>query len=234
MSQTQTVKALRIQMLKPQVTFAIPWYSMVSAIAICIMLFAVIGSQVPYHSRATGALSAFYISTVGVQPWLVTQLFPFSTALSVTRRAFVQATAVLTVVQAVIAGLGLAILNKLETATHGWFVHARILDLPHIHQNNFFTQSLVYGVPTMALTAMTAFLSAVFRVFGQLGLWVVFVGMAAVSAAVVAALVLTHTITHVGHFFATQPMLADFAVYPLAVVGLFGIGWVVLMMRSRI
>jgi hypothetical protein len=231
---TQTIKALRIQLLKPGVTFAIPWYSVTIAISISVLVFAAIGSQVPYSSRVTGALSGFYLSSIGVQPWLVTQLFPFSMALSVTRRAFIQATALLVVAQAVLAGLGLAILDRLETATHGWFVHTRVVDLPHVHQNNFFTQALVYGVPTMALTALTAFLGAVFRAFGQLGLWVFFVGSAAVAAAVVATLVVTHTITHVGHFFATQPMLADFALYPLTVVALFGAGWVVLMLRARV
>jgi hypothetical protein len=231
---TQTIKALRIQLLKPGVTFAVPWYSVAIAIAICVSLFAVNGSQIPYSSRTTGALSGFYLSSIGVQPWLITQLFPFSMALSVTRRAFVQATVLLIMIQAVLAGLGLAVLDRLEIATHGWYVHTRVVDLPHVHQNNFFTQALVYGVPTMALTAITAFLGAVFRTFGQLGLWVCFVGTAAAAAAVVTTLVVTHTIMHVGHFFGTQPMLADFALYPLAVVALFGTGWVVLMLRARV
>lgn len=231
---TETIKALRIQLLKPNATFAVPWYSIGIAIAICMTLFALIHNQVPYHSRNTGALAAFYLSGLGVQPWLITQLFPFSTALSITRRAFVQATALLILGETVIAGLGLALLNKIEIATHGWFVHMRLLDLPHIHQDDYFTQALVYGVPMMALTTVTAFIGAIFRIFGQLGLWVFFMTMAAVSAAVVAALVLTHSLGHVGHFFLHQPMLADFALYPMALVAVFGTGWAVLMLRSRV
>lgn len=231
---TETVKALRIQTLKPGTTFGIPWFSIAIAIVLCTALFAVIGDQVPYHSRSTGALSAFYLSGVGVQPWLVTQLFPFSAALSITRRAFIRATILLVLAETVIAGLGLALLNKIEIGTDGWFVHMRLLDLPHVHQDNYFTQALVYGVPMMALTSVTAFLGAVFRVFGQFGLWVCFVALAFLSAAVVAALFLVHGMGHVGHFFATQPMLADFALYPLALVVLFGTGWAVLMLRSRV
>lgn len=230
----QTMKALRIQMLKPGTTFAVPWYGIGIAIVICTALFALISGQVPDHSRSTGALSAFYLSGLGLQPWLITQLFPFSTALSITRRAFVRATALLVAAETVIAGLGLALLNKIEIGTHGWFVHMRLLDLPHIHQNNYFTQALVYGIPMMALTSVTAFVAAIFRIFGQLGLWLFFVALAAVSAAVAAVLVLTHTIGHVGHFFGSQPMLADFALYPLALVMLFGTGWAVLMLRSRV
>jgi hypothetical protein len=94
------------------------------------VLFAVIGGEVSYGSRTTGALAAFYLSGVGVQPWLITQLFPFSTALSITRRAFVRATALLVAAETVIAGLGLALLNKIEIGTHGWLVHMRLLDLP--------------------------------------------------------------------------------------------------------
>lgn len=231
---TDTIKAVRIQLLKPATTFAIPWYSVGIAIAVCMTLFALTGDQVPYHSRETGALSAFYLSGFGVQPWLVTQLFPFSMALSVTRRAFIRATALLVLAEGVLTGLGLALLNKIEIATHGWFVHMRLLDLPHVHQDDYFTQALVYGVPMMAMTAVSAFVGAIFRVFGQFGLWLFFVALAVVAAAVSAVLLLTHSFGHFGHFFATQPMLADFALYPLALVALFGGGWVVLMLRSRV
>ena len=231
---SQTIKALRIQLLKPGVTFAVPWYSIGIAIAVCVALFGLIGDQVPYHSRTTGALSAFYLSGVGVQPWLITQLFPFSMALSITRRAFVWATVLLVAAETVIAGLGLALLNKIETGTHGWFVHMRLLDLPHVHQNGYFTQALVYGVPMMAVTSVSAFVGAIFRIFGQLGLWLFFVALAVVSAAVVATLVLTHGFGHLAHFFSHQPMLADFALYPMALVALFGTGWALLMLRSRV
>ena len=231
---TETVKALRIQLMKPSATFAVPWYSIGIAIAICTVLFAVIGGEVSYGSRTTGALAAFYLSGVGVQPWLITQLFPFSTTLSITRRAFVQATVLLVAAETVIAGLGLALLNKIEIGTHGWFVHMRLLNLPHIHQDNYFTQALVYGVPMLALTSVTALLGAIFRLFGQLGLWLFFMAMAAVSATVVAVLVLTHSLGHIAHFFGHQPMLADLALYPLVLVVLCGTAWAVLMLRSRV
>ncbi|ACU69610.1 hypothetical protein Caci_0674 [Catenulispora acidiphila DSM 44928] len=231
---TETVKALRIQLLKPSTTIGVQWYSLGLALLICMGLFGVIhGSSTPYTGRTTGALAAFYLSGVGVQPWLVNQLFPFSMALSVTRRAFIQATALLVLAEAVLAGLGLAALNQIEMHTHGWFVQMRLLNLPYVHQDSYFAQALVYGVPMMALTSVTAFLGAVFRVFGQVGLWAFSVGMAFLSAVVVAILVLTHSMGHVGHFFTTQPMLADFALYPLALVVLFGGGWAVLMLRSR-
>jgi hypothetical protein len=231
---TDTIKALRIQLLKPATTFAIPWYSIAIAIALCTALYALSGSQVPYDSRITGAVSAFYVSSFGTQPWLVNQLFPFSMALSVTRRAFIRATALLVLAETVIAGLGLALLEKIEIATHGWFVHMRLLDLPHIHQSGYFAQALVFGIPMMALTSVTAFVGAVFRVFGQFGLWLFFVALAVAAAAVAAVLMLTHNFGHFGHFFAAQPMLADCALYPLALVALFGGGWVVLMLRSRV
>ena len=133
-----------------------------------------------------------------------------------------------------IAGLGLALLNKIEIGTHGWFVHMRLLDLPHIHQDNYFTQALVYGVPMLALASVTALLGAIFRLFGQLGLWLFFMAMAAVSATVVAVLVLTHSLGHIAHFFGHQPMLADLALYPLIPVVLCGTAWAVLMLRSRV
>jgi len=231
---TETVKALRIQLMKPSATFAVPWYSIGIAIAICTALFAVIGGEVSYSNRTTGALAAFYLSGVGVQPWLATQLFPFSTALSITRRAFVRATVLLVTAETVLAGLGLALLNKIEIGTHGWFVHMRLLNLPYVHQDDYFTQALVYGVPMMALTSVTALLGAIFRLFGQLGLWLFFMALGAVSATVAAVLVLTHSLGHIAHFFGRQPMLADFALYPMVLVVVCGTAWAALMLRSRV
>ncbi|MEZ0115950.1 hypothetical protein ABH920_009992 [Catenulispora sp. EB89] len=232
---SQTMKALRIQMLKPSAVFAVPWYSVGIALLIVVGLFAVIhGESAPYSGRTTGALSAFYLSGIGVQPWLVTQLFPFTSALSVTRRAFVQATALLVLAETVVAGLGLAVLNKLEIASHGWFVKTRMFNLPFVHQDNFFTQALVYGVPMLTITSITAFLGAVFRTFGQIGLWLFFVGTSFAAAVVVAVLALTHSLGHFAHFFGAQPMLADFALYPLVLVVVFGSGWAVLMLRARV
>lgn len=100
-----------------------------------------------------------------------------------------------------------------------------MLDLPHIHQDDYFTQALVYGVPMMTVSAISSFVAAVFRVFGQVGLWLFFVGMAFLAAALIATLALSHSLGGFWHFFGSQPMLADFALYPLVLVALFGTGW---------
>ncbi|GAA1968606.1 hypothetical protein [Catenulispora subtropica] len=228
-----TEKALRIQTLKLKQTFAIQWYSIGIAICLVAVIFAV-AHDTPYDRRVSGALSAFYLSSAGMQPWLVNHVFPFSMALSVTRSAFVRATMVIIAAEAVLAGVGLTVLSRVEHATDGWFVHMRLIDLPHIHQDNAFTQALVYGVPMAALSSMTAFIAAVFRTFGQIGLWVLAVGMAVLGALVVVLLTLTHSVGAFADFFSSQPMLADLAVYPLVLVVLFGGGWAVLMKRARV
>ena len=231
---TQTLKALRIQTLKIGVTFAIPWYSIAVAIALCATAFAAINNQVPDSSRTVGAVLAFYFSGIGMQPWLVTQMFPFTMALSVTRRAFVQATMLLIAGEAVIAGVGLTILNRIEIATHGWFVHMRLLDLSHIHQDNVLAQALVYAVPMAAVSTLMAFVGTVFRTFGLFGLWAFFAVLAVAATAVLVILALTHSFGNVADFFGSQPMLANLGVYPLVLVALFGTGWAALMMRARV
>ncbi|NUP48687.1 MAG: hypothetical protein HOW97_15485 [Catenulispora sp.] len=228
-----TEKALRIQALKAKHTFAIQWYSLVIAIGLVAVTFAV-AKDVPYQHRTTGALSAFYLSSVGTQPWLINQVFPFAMALSVSRNAFVRATMLIIAVEALVAGVGLTVLSRLESATHGWFVHMRLLNMPYIHQDNAFTQFLVYGVPMAVVSTMMAFIAAVFRAFGQIGLWVFAVGLAVVAVAIIMVLTLTHSADGILHFFGSQPMLADLALYPLALVVLFGTGWALLMKRARV
>lgn len=228
-----TEKALRIQTLKLKQTFAIQWYSLAIAIVLVAVVFAV-AHNVPYNDRSTGALSAFYLSSAGLQPWLINQVFPFAMALSVSREAFVRAAMLIIAAEAVAAGLGLTILSRLESATGGWFVHMRLLNLPFVHQTNVFAQFLVYGVPMAVMSTVMAFISAVFRAFGQIGLWLSSVGVAIAAVVVIIVLTLTHTADRIGHFFTTQPMLADFALYPLILVALFGTGWVLLMKRARV
>jgi hypothetical protein len=228
-----TEKALRIQTLKLKQTFAIQWYSIAIAIALVAALFAIAG-EVPYEHRTTGALSSFYLSSAGLQPWLINQVFPFAMALSVSRNAFMRATMLLVAAEAVAAGLGLTVLSRLESATHGWFVHMRLLNLPVIHQDNAFTQFLVYGVPMAVMSTVMSFIAAVYRAFGQIGLWLFAVGLAIVAALVIMLLTLTHSAGPVLHFFGSQPKLADFALYPLILVALLGTGWVLMMKRARV
>lgn len=228
-----TEKALRIQTLKLKQTFAIQWYTIAIAIVLVAVVFAV-GRDVPYEHRITGALSAFYLSSAGMQPWLINQVFPFAMALSVSRNAFVRATMLIVAGEAVAAGLGLTVLSRLESATDGWFVHMRLVDLPVVHQDDAFTQFLVYGVPMAVVSTVMAFIAAVYRAFGQIGLWLFMVGLAGAAVLVIVLLTLTHTAGPVVHFFGSQPKLADFALYPLILVALFGTGWVLMMKRARV
>jgi hypothetical protein len=207
----------------------LPLVVLALAFALNLAIFAVIGDEAPEEGWISGAVMSVYITMGIAHVQTITQVFPFALGLSVTRRAFYAATALVVVAQSLVYGLVLVADVRLEAATDDGGLGVRFFGLPFLVQGNVVAQWLVYAVPLLAVTAIGVFMGVVFERWGQPGVYVVGLGTAVLATAFVLVVTWQRWWPAVGSFFASQSSLALFAGYPLVIaLVLGGAGWLAL------
>ena len=167
-----------------------------------------------------------YLMIVTAHLQTMTQMFPFALGLSVTRRAFYAATALVVTAQAALFGLLMLAFDGIERMTGGWGRHIQIFGLGPLRQDNPVTQWLAYTVPLMVVSAIAVLVGVVFQRWRQTGIYVAGLGGAALFTGVGVLVTKQGWWPAVGRFFAGQPTLALVAGYPLLIALLIGgVGW---------
>ncbi|CCH30232.1 hypothetical protein ABZ816_37870 [Actinosynnema sp. NPDC047251] len=159
----------------------------------------------------------------------MTQVFPFALGLSVTRRTFYAATALVVVAQAVLFGLLLLVFQRVERMTDGWGRHMRVYGLDYLVQENPIAQWSSYAAQFVAVSALGVFAGVVFHRWRQTGILVAIVGGVSLLAGAGALVTKQGWWPAIGRFFADQPDIAVVAGYPLALAAVIGgAGWLVI------
>ena len=159
----------------------------------------------------------------------MTQVFPFTLGLGVTRRRFAVATALVVTAQALLVGLVLVAFDALERLTGGWGRDARIFGLGALRQDSPLTQWPAYSGPIVAASAICVLAGVVYQRWRQTGIYLSVFGSAALLAGVGALATSQHWWPSIGDFLGGQPSLTLFAAYPLVfALALGGVAWLVL------
>jgi hypothetical protein len=145
----------------------------------------------------------------------MTQVFPFTLGLGVTRRMFAAATALVVLGQALLIGLVLVAFDVVERLTGGWGRQARIFGLDVLGHGNPLALWLVYSGPLVAVAALGVLAGVVFQRWRQTGIYLTVFGSVALLAAVGALAKTQHWWPAIGRFLGGQPSLALFTAYPL-------------------
>ncbi|MBO0813335.1 MAG: hypothetical protein J2P23_15005 [Microlunatus sp.] len=163
----QVINVGRMQMINRWVFIGIPLLIMGSALAFVIAIGAVLvpGSSPFYTGAGQAPLWSFIFG--GVQALTLT--FPFSQAVSITRRAYFVGTtgafAMLT--------LGLSILFYLlglvEKVTGGWFVHGYVFALPWLVGQSWYATILLVWSVAFLLFMIGLFVATIYKRWGITG-----------------------------------------------------------------
>lgn len=167
----RVLAAARIQNVNKGLSLGMPWAILGSAFVVNLLIWSLIPES-PNEPRITGGVLSIYIFVLIGQAFTVVQWFPFALGLSVTRRHFLLAAAGLTVVEAFGQGLVLTLLRAVEELTGGWGIDLTFFGVPYLVQENWFLQWLVYSVPFLGLAGLGLVTGAIFKRFGQAGMWV--------------------------------------------------------------
>jgi len=159
----------------------------------------------------------------------MTQVFPFTLGLGVTRRTFAAATALVVLGQALFVGLGLVALDVVERLTGGWGREAQIFGLDVLGQSNPLVLWFVYSGPLVAVSAIAVLAGVVFQRWRLTGIYLAIFGSVAVLVAVGVLAKTQSWGPAIGGFLDGQPPLALFTAYPVVfALALGGAGWLVL------
>lgn len=208
---------------------AMPLLVGLSAFVINLVIFALVDTGQPLNG--TGGLSAF-LGTYFAVYMAAIQAFSFALGVSLTRREFFTGTALLALVQSVLAGLAIYLLSVIESATNGWGVQMRFFGLVRYLSDNPWVQ---FGAP-IAFCLLLAFaamvIGAVYTRWKGLGMLGLSVGAVLVFG--LAAIVITwqRWWPQFADLFTGPPIAVPLIAYPLVVAAIAGAGAYAVLRRA--
>ena len=170
----RTLTVTRMQFVNKYTFVWLPLIILASSFALSMMVFAII----PYDGAKYGGGSQapiWYFFAVGIMSLSYT--FPFSQALSITRREFFFGTMLAAVGTALILGTVFILGGAIEQATGGWGVNGYFFYLDWVWRAGALAAGVFYAACALLLF-VTGFLgSTIYKRAGALGLTVVLVGV---------------------------------------------------------
>ncbi|MCC3281022.1 hypothetical protein [Arthrobacter caoxuetaonis] len=197
----------RMQLLNKWIYLGIPAIILVTSTVISIAILAMIPSDGEGTRMAfSGQSVMWYFLAIGVQA--LTYTFPFSQALSVSRRSFYIGTLGLFALASLALGVLYWVLGLVEDATNGWGVDGNIFALPWIAESAWYTQILLYFALSMLLFMFGFWFATVYKRWRATGLVTALVGFALLLLGSVAAVSFTDSWAEVGAWFVQLTPLA--------------------------
>ena len=200
----RTLSVVRMQLINKQTYIWIPLIILAGAFAIALAVYAILwGSGIDGPKYGGGAQAPlWYFLAVGVQALTLT--FPFSQAMSVTRREFYLGTLLTAAVTSAILA-GIAVVGGLvEIATDGWGVNGWFFGLPWIWESGAIGAFLFNFVVAMLFFVVGFWAATIYKRFGGTWLTIVLVGVGVALVLLLWVVARLDAWTEVFTWFATQ------------------------------
>jgi len=178
----RTLGVVRLQLINTQSLVWVPLIVLAGAVAISLMIIPLI----PFEStRIVGSAQAplWYFVALGVQA--MTLAFPFSQAMSITRREFFVGTLILGVIASAMMASIFILLAGFEVLSDGYWMNGHIAYLPYLFESGWIVGWLIYFTVTMFLFVIGFWMATIWKRFGT---------FAVVSIGVALALLVTFAI----------------------------------------
>lgn len=184
----RTLNVVRLHLISTQSLVWVPVLILVATVVLCMFIFAMIPGD---GVKPTGAAQAplWYFVAVGIQA--MTLSFPFSQAMSITRREFFVGTLILGMIAAAMMATLFIGLAGIEVLTNGYGMNGRIAYLDWIFEPGWASAWLSYFTLTILLFVIGFWAATVWKRFGTLAIVAAGVGLALVV--VLAVFTITRT-----------------------------------------
>lgn len=171
---SRTVNVVRMQFVNKQTYIWVPLLVLAGSFVITLIIFSLIPVDAPKYGGGSQA-PLWYFMVVGIQALTLT--FPFSQAMSVTRREFYLGTLLTAAITAAILSTVFVLGGLVELATNGWGMNGFFFYLPWMWEGGWWAAWLTYFVVAMLLFVIGFWAATIYKRWGSLVLTIVLVGV---------------------------------------------------------
>ncbi|MFJ6416954.1 hypothetical protein [Paeniglutamicibacter sp. NPDC091659] len=183
---SRIVNVARMQLINKWTFLGIPMVILVASTTFTLAIWAIVSrnSSDAVLFSGSGQAVMWYFLALGIQSLTLT--FPFSQAMSVSRRSFYLGTLGLFAVIALAYSVLYYVLGLIEKATGGWGMNGQLFALGWIAENNAAVQILFYFVAMVLLFMIGFWCATVYQRWKATGMLIVGIGFAVIVLALMA------------------------------------------------
>ncbi|GLB66782.1 hypothetical protein [Arthrobacter mangrovi] len=202
----RVVNVARMQLINKWTYLGIPAIILASAFLITYAIWALVpsGGGAMYSGAAQSVM--WYFLALGIMS--MTQTFPFSQAMSVSRRTFYIGTLGLFAVVALAISVLYYVLGLIEKATGGWGVNGQLYALGWLADQPALVQIYFYFIAMVALFMIGFWFATIYKRWQATGMLVVWIAVAVVLLGLVALATWQGLWPEVGAWFVAQTPLS--------------------------
>lgn len=171
----RTLNVVRLQLINRQTFVWVPLIILGSAVVISVLIYAMIPTSGPKYGGG-GQAPLWYFFALGLSSMTLT--FPFSQAMSVTRREFFVGTLLTAVLGSTFLGIIFLIGGAIETLTDGYGINGYVFYLPWLWEAGPLGAFTVYFALALLLFVIGFTGATIYKSWGPTVLTVVGVGLA--------------------------------------------------------
>ncbi|GAB2606899.1 hypothetical protein [Pseudactinotalea suaedae] len=207
---SRVLDVVRMHLLVRLTFVTLPLIILGGAFLVTLGVFALIPSD-GVKIAGSGQAALWYFLSVGAMAQ--TRTFPFSQAMSVTRRDFLLGTMLTGLLSSGVLAALYVVLGLIENATGGWGVNGRIYFIDDFGGGNVAVAFLAYLVIAMLAFTIGLTFATIYKRFKLLGLW------AAIAGVLVVLLVTVIAITRADAWPTVAELVSDAGPLGLSAIG---------------
>jgi hypothetical protein len=176
----RTLNVIRMQLVNTQTYVWVPLIVLGGSLVISLAIYAIIhsaGVDTPIYGGGAQA-PLWYFGVVGVQALTLT--FPFSQAMSVTRREFYLGTLATAALTSAVLAAVFVVGGLVELATDGWGLNGYFFHLPWLWEAGPLGAAIVYFAVAMAFFVLGFWAATLYKRFGTVIVTTILLGIAGV------------------------------------------------------
>lgn len=173
----RTLKVVRLQYINRQTFFWIPLMVLAAAVVISVLVYVILPAEANDVAKYGGGAQApmWYFLVVGIQALTLT--FPFSQALSLSRKEFYAGSLLACALASAVLAALLIALGFVEQATTGYGVNGYVAYNPWVWEHGWAAAWFAYFLMSLLAFTLGFVFAVVYKRFGQVALTAVLIGL---------------------------------------------------------